>query len=121
MSDHARILTSGDGGGAIRIRSGTLTLEQSTVASDNTGERNSTGGVDLQVGFLSIDNGRVSSEALSSGRSGNVTVRADEIVVRNGYGIRSDTQSSRWFSPTRRKYQPAMNPAKTGNSMNAHA
>jgi filamentous hemagglutinin family protein len=101
LTDQAQITTSGNGGGMVRIRGGTLTVEQSTMAADNTGERNSTGGIDLFAGLLSIENSRVSTEAQSSGRGGTMIVRADEMVVRNTNttvtasprGMHSDTNS----------------------------
>jgi filamentous hemagglutinin family protein len=101
LTDQARITTSANGGGTVRIRSGSLILEDATIAADNTGGQDSTSGIDLQASLLNIKNSRVSTEAQGSGRGGTVTIRADEMALRTDkvpmadgpLGIRSDTNS----------------------------
>src|SRR3954468_7451639 len=101
LTDQARITTSANGGGTVRIRSGALILEDASIAADNTGGADSTGGVGFQASRLNIKNSRVSTEAQGSGRGGTVTVRADEMELHTDKapvadaprGIRSDTNS----------------------------
>jgi filamentous hemagglutinin family protein len=90
--DQTRITTSGNNGGNVRVRSGVLTIDNSTIAADRTGELDTAGGIDLQAGFLSIINGStVSTDTSSAGQGGTTTVSSDQLELRRGGVIRSNT------------------------------
>jgi filamentous hemagglutinin family protein len=88
MADQ-RVTASGDGGGTVRIRAGTLTASNSAIDADNTGDRDATNGVHLQASLLTIDNSRVFLEARNSGRGGAISVLAGTMVMRNEAAIQT--------------------------------
>jgi filamentous hemagglutinin family protein len=96
-----RITTSGNGGGLVRIRAGALTVANSALNADNTGDWPEIGVIDLMAGDLALTDSRISTEAQSVGRGGIVAISADTMTVRNSgparvpdrRGIHSDTQS----------------------------
>jgi large exoprotein involved in heme utilization and adhesion len=91
VADQALIDVSGNGGGTIRIRGGTLEVQNSSVYADNTGERDSTTGLDLQAGSIEIANSAVTADVLGSGQGGAARVNAGHLVIRNGGYVRGST------------------------------
>jgi filamentous hemagglutinin family protein len=94
VADQALINVSGNGGGTIRIRGGTLEVQNSLVFADNNGDRDSTMGLDLQAGTIEITNSRVTADVLGSGRGGAANVNAGHLVIRNGGQISGSTFAS---------------------------
>ena len=97
-----QITTSGNGGGSVRIRAGALTVANSAIDADNTGDRTAIGGIDLMAGTLAFTDSRISTSAQSDGPGGTVAIKADTMTVLNTTaagvparrGIHSDTQSA---------------------------
>jgi filamentous hemagglutinin family protein len=90
LSDDALLSTSGTGGGTIVIRGGQLTVDQTVVTADNTGNIDSPGvGIDIEV----ADDLRVTNEAfirsgaLGSGRAGDIRVRANRVTISDNASI----------------------------------
>jgi filamentous hemagglutinin family protein len=95
VRDQARIAASGNPGGKVRVRGGILTIDNSTVAADSTGELNGAGGIDLRAGILSVSNGgTVSTDTSSSGHGGTITIGGDQVALRRGGVVRSNTRGS---------------------------
>jgi filamentous hemagglutinin family protein len=94
LTNQARIDTRGNGGGTIRIRGGTLAVENSSISADNAGDRDSATGIDLQASMVGIASSSVSTDVYGSGRSGTVTVKAGDMVVRAGTRISSSTYAT---------------------------
>jgi filamentous hemagglutinin family protein len=91
LTDHTEIGTSGHGGGTVRIRGGTLMVDQSTILAENTGERDATGGIDLQVGTANVNASELITRARDTGRGGALKVEAGELSLRNGALFASST------------------------------
>ena len=98
-----QITTSGNGGGSVRIRAGVLTVANSTIEADNTGDWAEIGRIDLMASNLAFDDSRISASAGGAGPGGTVAIKADNtMTVRNSRaagvpdrrGIHSDTRSS---------------------------
>jgi large exoprotein involved in heme utilization and adhesion len=90
--DGAALNTSGNGGGTVRIRGGTLVADQSTVLANNTGERAAAGGIDVQViGTADFNASSLTTDALGAGRGGSLNVTAGDLSIRNGAFLTSDT------------------------------
>ena len=90
LSDSTVLSTSGNGGGQIVIRGGQLTVDQSFVTADNTGNMDSPGiGVDIEVrDDLSVTNGAfIRSGVLGRGRAGDIRVRADRVTISDNASI----------------------------------
>jgi large exoprotein involved in heme utilization and adhesion len=92
LSNQAELDVSGNGGGAIRIHGGALRLDNSSIFAFNTGERDSTAGIDLQADLIELDNSPVGLAATGSGRSGAITVRAGTLSMKGpGSAIADNT------------------------------
>ncbi|WP_162008591.1 filamentous hemagglutinin N-terminal domain-containing protein [Thermochromatium tepidum] len=91
--DQAQIETSGAGGGRIQIRAGEADLRATSILTDNTGAIDASAGIDILVsGRLQLrDQTGVSSDALSMGDAGSVSVNADRLELLNGSWISSST------------------------------
>ncbi|MCW2239659.1 beta strand repeat-containing protein [Azospirillum canadense] len=89
LHDRARLDTSGVGGGSVRIRGGTLVVENSTVTTNNTGGRDATGGMDLEGRSLTIADSTLRSEATGSGTGAPIRLRAGSLSVRDGARVTS--------------------------------
>lgn len=93
LSNGAALSTNGDGGGRIVIRGGHLTVvDQSGISSLNDGSMDSPGvGIDIDVtGTVQLLNGSVvfsSVAPLATGRGGDITVTAHEILIAEGASI----------------------------------
>jgi filamentous hemagglutinin family protein len=101
MADQ-RVTASGNGGGTVRIRAGTLTAANSAIDADNTGGWAGSGGIDLMASHLALGDSRISADTRSAAPGGAVTIKAGTMMVRNldttgvldRRGIHSDTRSS---------------------------
>jgi filamentous hemagglutinin family protein len=119
--DSARIDTSGDQGGSVRIRSGRLLIDQASVVTDTLGESGGTGiGIDMAVTDevhltgggvmsavsggvgkagdisvttrgLSLDNASMSAAAFGQGPAGTIRVAVDTLTLTGGASIASGT------------------------------
>ncbi len=87
--DHARIDTSGDGGGQIAIQARNAYLNQSTVATNNTGARHAEGGIDIQFDQnLELTAGsRIQSNTLDRGNAGNLAIQANKMIIEDGSSV----------------------------------
>src|SRR4051812_24386447 len=94
LTNQARIDTSGDGMGIVRIRGGTLLMEDSIIAANNIGEQSSTAGIDVQAGFLEMHNSSITSETRGSGRGGAIAIQAGTLMLDNGTKIESNSYGS---------------------------
>jgi filamentous hemagglutinin family protein len=83
VTDQARIDVSGNGGGTIRIRGGSLEVQNSLMFADNYGDRDSTTGLDLQAGSIEISNSRLTADVLGSGQGGITSVKAGQLTIRS--------------------------------------
>src|SRR3954470_3589509 len=91
LTNQARIDTSGDGMGIVRIRGGTLLMEDSIIDANNTSEQANTGGIDVQASFLEMHNSSITSEARGSGRGGAIAIQAGTLMLDNGTKIASNS------------------------------
>jgi large exoprotein involved in heme utilization and adhesion len=77
--------------GAIYIRGGSLTMQQSFVASEN-GEAGTGGNVDVRLsGAMQMDGGLVRSATGGLGDAGNVVIQAGTLSLLNGAQVGSGT------------------------------
>ena len=86
----ALLSTSGAGGGMIVIRGGNLTVDQTVVTADNTGNIDSPGvGIDIEVADdLTVTNGEfIRSGVLGGGRAGDIRVRANRVTISDNARI----------------------------------
>ncbi len=81
--ESAWIESRGNGGGHIVIQAGNAELNAATVWAFNTGSRDATDGVCLEVDeYLEMLNGaHILSSTFSGGKAGNVAIRAGEIRI----------------------------------------
>jgi len=91
----ARIDVSGEGGGAVVIRGGRLTMDHSWLFADTLGHLDGAAvGVDIAVDALVLTNeGRVTTNVgeLGTGNAGNVSIVARHLRVDGGAQIGSST------------------------------
>lgn len=92
MQNSAQLNASGDGGGQIVIRGGSLTIDNSQIVANTTGSGNGQG-IDIAVsGNLNLLNGgqitSITTQGLGNG--GNINVNAGSITL-NGGGAVDDT------------------------------
>ncbi|WP_172428430.1 beta strand repeat-containing protein [Azospirillum brasilense] len=90
LTDRARIMTTGDGGGAIRIRGGALVAETATLSAGNTGPADATGGIDVQTGSFDARGSAVISETTGTGKGAPISLRAGSVTLRNGTRVASN-------------------------------
>ena len=81
LSQGARVITSGEGGGSIQIQGGNVSLrDRSFIVADTEGS-GSGGGTVVEVSQLSLEGGSsIFANVLGSGQGGNLTVNATESV-----------------------------------------
>ncbi|MBI4634760.1 MAG: filamentous hemagglutinin N-terminal domain-containing protein, partial [Candidatus Rokubacteria bacterium] len=90
LSQGALVETSGDPGGTVVIRGGSLLVDASTIASDTLGTVSGAPvGVDIQVtGALALESeGTISSNARAAGNAGNVILTAGQLSLGGGAQI----------------------------------
>jgi filamentous hemagglutinin family protein len=93
--ERALIDTTGDGGGRISVRAGEADLNQTWMFADNAGATDAAGGVDIVVGgrLQLRDLTGITSDVLSTGDAGSVSVSAGLLEISNGSWISSSTLS----------------------------
>jgi filamentous hemagglutinin family protein len=94
LTDQALVTTSGDGGGKIYIRGGEVVAEGSTQVSDNDGNRDSRGGLDVDAHVLRLrDRSLLTADVVEegTGTGGLVRVRIDILRLSGGSFIAADT------------------------------
>lgn len=92
MQNGAQLDASGDGGGQIVIRGGSLTVDNSQIVANTTGSGNGQG-IDIAVsGSLDLlEGGQITSTSTQGlGAGGNINVNAGSITL-NGNGLIDDT------------------------------
>jgi filamentous hemagglutinin family protein len=91
--EQARIQTSGDSGGSLSVRAGELRMSESTVQSNHWGDRDHAAGIDLMIrGLAMLTRGTsIRSDALGTGRAGQVNVAAGRLEMREGSWISSSS------------------------------
>ncbi|SLM32121.1 putative Filamentous haemagglutinin family outer membrane protein [Desulfamplus magnetovallimortis] len=79
----AEINVSGNGGGTVSIAAGNAEIINSTMESDNKGDLNSTGGIEISLkGSLDVLNGsNISCTTLADQNSGDIAISADSINI----------------------------------------
>lgn len=93
----AALEADGDGGGLVAIRSGQLTMAQSTISVDNDGNLDRDGAsIDIAVTdtFDLHDGGVLSVTSRAAGRGGDVTVSAAVLDMAGGSAISTQSQGS---------------------------
>ena len=81
--EYAQIDTSGDGGGTLIVRAGQATLTDATLAADNLGDTDATGGIDLAIaGPLDVLSSSLHSTTFAAGSAGSIRIRADSLQIR---------------------------------------
>jgi filamentous hemagglutinin family protein len=94
LREQSRLSTTGDGGGAIRIRGGAISVKDGTTAfADNSGPSDSQGGIEVVSDHLELHGGAlVTADVVGgAGRGGAVSVRADEVEITDGSRLSADT------------------------------
>ncbi|MBK1642764.1 hypothetical protein CKO12_12970 [Chromatium okenii] len=77
---HARIETSGDGGGLIAIRAGSSALENAQLITENQSKTDAIGGIDVAIaGALQLNQSWLFADTVAPGKGGSVKVRAGEL------------------------------------------
>ena len=95
LTDRALVETTGNGGGVIRIRGEMVVAEGSVqVFADNNGNRDSSGGLDVDARVLQLHDGSsltadVVEEGTGSG--GRVRVRTNILQIEQGSDLAADT------------------------------
>ncbi|MDM8567169.1 hypothetical protein QUF74_16145 [Candidatus Halobeggiatoa sp. HSG11] len=91
IKEESQIETSGEGGGAIFIRSGQFVVNNSEIKADTKGQQNGYG-VDIEANNINVERGgSISSDTRGEGNAGHVLIMAkNNINVERG-NIRSDT------------------------------
>jgi len=92
LHDRARVGTNGDGGGSIRIRGGTLVVENATIGTTNTGATDGAGGIDVAAGAADIAGSTLVSGTVGSGKGAPIRLRAGTLRLRDGTRVASTTQ-----------------------------
>jgi filamentous hemagglutinin family protein len=89
LTRKATVVTSGNGGGSIRIRGGRLVAEDNSyIFADNSGSSDAAGGATVAVGKLELASGSVlSAESTGVGSGGTVQVQADRLLLAGGSAI----------------------------------
>jgi filamentous hemagglutinin family protein len=87
------VISSGNGGGTIRIQGGRLLADDSSyIFADNYGETNAKGGVAIKAGEVTLTEGSaITASSISTGKAGRVTVEADTIKIGDTGQISSTT------------------------------
>ncbi len=92
LTDNARVLTSGDGGGQIRIRAGQFVCENSSIETDNYGAADGRG-IDIAADTVTISSGYLYSDTWESGAGGSIVIRGDDFVkINNDSQVFADTR-----------------------------
>jgi filamentous hemagglutinin family protein len=95
--------SSGAGGGAASLRAGRLVLKGSGIYGDNTARGAASGGIDIGVGSLRLDDSIVAADASGAGRSAPVSVAvAEDAVLARYSSILSQTPAG----PARSGWRP---------------
>jgi filamentous hemagglutinin family protein len=93
LRDEAAVVTSGDGGGSIRIRAGRLVADNSSVIlADNSGATDAVGGIAIEgreVMFL--DGAAATADVRGRGGGGRLTVEAGTLTLRDRGTIQINT------------------------------
>ncbi|MFC5357743.1 filamentous hemagglutinin N-terminal domain-containing protein [Azospirillum himalayense] len=89
LHDRASVASSGNGGGSVRIRGDSLTIDNATVATINTGGADAKGGLDAQSRSLDIASGALISVATGSGQGAPISLQAGDVTLREGARVGS--------------------------------
>jgi filamentous hemagglutinin family protein len=83
LTRQAFVDSSGDGGGAIRIRGGRLIAEdESFVFADNTGATDAAAGLDVRAEAVHVVGGSaLTADVLGSGAGGGISITAREVTI----------------------------------------
>ena len=85
LSQEAGVTASGEGGGEIRIRGGSVTLSGNTLIVADTLGTGDGSGIDLTVGQLSVREGsRITAGTVREGNAGDVSILASTVEVLDG-------------------------------------
>ncbi|MBK1693595.1 hypothetical protein CKO09_02415 [Chromatium weissei] len=80
---NARIDTSGDGGGLIAVRAGSVELKNTNLVADNLGATTPVGGIDLSIAnALVLSASRIQSNSFANGASGGIRIQAGDLAIR---------------------------------------
>ncbi|HAX78065.1 MAG TPA: filamentous hemagglutinin [Cyanobacteria bacterium UBA11372] len=89
LSGGSRINTSGNGGGRVEIRGGSVTLSGGQIYALTLGNIDGRG-IEIRAQQLRIQNGsQISTIALADGKAGNINIRATDLVEMLGIGFDS--------------------------------
>lgn len=75
---------SGNGGGTIRIRGGQINFDGALIFADNNGDRDSTGGIDIQAVEMTMRGGNITTDSSDAGSGGDIGIVAGELSVLDG-------------------------------------
>lgn len=94
--EHARLDTSGEGGGRIAITARNAGINQSVLTADNTGARHAEGGIELAVvQTLELTGGtHLESLTYGEGNGGSINITANEMTLDDYARIESHTHES---------------------------
>jgi filamentous hemagglutinin family protein len=96
LSDKAAVVTSGSGGGMIRIRGERLVVENnSSIFADNLGAADATGGIAIEAKRVTVeDRSEISTDVLKMGKGSVVAVRAGTLSIRDRSVLHSNTNGT---------------------------
>ncbi len=97
LSEVAILNASGDPGGTVQIRAGSLTADRSFIAATTFGNLSGTAtALDLNVaGRILLQNGsRITAEALAGGRGGDIVIKSGTLDVTSAATITSTTSGN---------------------------
>ncbi len=92
LMDNAIVESSGNGGGKIGLKAENAKLNMSKIRADNTGYKNSDGGINVDVDkmFELINGSYMSSSTWSKGNAGSIKIKAESMKI--------DRQNSKTFT-----------------------
>lgn len=92
----ARIATSGDGGGQLRVRAGTAELSDALLEANNESDLAATGGIEIAVSeSLTLRAGTdINTNPLAAGDAGSITVKAATLHLLDGATLGSHSNSA---------------------------
>ncbi|MGD9732136.1 MAG: filamentous hemagglutinin N-terminal domain-containing protein [Desulfamplus sp.] len=95
LMENATVATTGNGGGKITVKVDNAKIKNnSNVSADNRGDKNSEGGVNVEVGKqLELINSQITSDTFSKGNAGYVKINANNMKI-DGQGNLADVASN---------------------------
>ncbi|CCD03780.1 exported protein of unknown function (plasmid) [Azospirillum baldaniorum] len=120
LHDGASIASSGDGGGSVLIRGDSLTVENATVAANNTGGADAKGSLDVRSGSLDIAGGALISVATGSGLGAPISLQAADVTLRGGARVSSIAFGPGRCRPDRGHRWPPVHRGRRGELLDPH-